>query len=196
MSNFWTVLGLHTLASLLVLSARHSSMCSLHSLDTFKTQAFYLLNFATVFSMLWFNKSDPGFITKGESLQGRVINQLQSCSKCQIFDDRPTLSRHCNACNRCVRGYDHHCFVLGNCVGQLNRRVFCMTLWMYVILMMAFGIILVHELADECRFKFIWWIALAMLISVNSLLLGYAAFHLWLLATGKTTSSALSSRKR
>lgn len=29
---------------------------------------------------------------------------------------------HCKYCNKCVRGLDHHCFYLHNCIGRQNYR--------------------------------------------------------------------------
>jgi hypothetical protein len=37
---------------------------------------------------------------------------------------RPPGARHCNGCGHCVAGYDHHCGVLGRCVGEGSLRAF------------------------------------------------------------------------
>ena len=37
---------------------------------------------------------------------------------------KPPKVSHCGTCNNCVRGFDHHCFLLNNCVGRRNMRAF------------------------------------------------------------------------
>lgn len=44
------------------------------------------------------------------------------CAVCRI--PRPVRSRHCRHCGRCVWRYDHHCFLLSNCVGEANHALF------------------------------------------------------------------------
>ena len=41
----------------------------------------------------------------------------------------PKMS-HCKTCNNCVRGFDHHCTFLNNCIGRRNIRVF---VWLLVL---------------------------------------------------------------
>mmetsp|Transcript_39348 Transcript_39348/g.60148 ORF Transcript_39348/g.60148 Transcript_39348/m.60148 type:complete len:153 (+) Transcript_39348:362-820(+) len=51
------------------------------------------------------------------------LPENRGCDKCGI-SKLPFRSKHCRDCNRCVRKYDHHCFWVGGCVGELNHRKF------------------------------------------------------------------------
>ena len=50
--------------------------------------------------------------------------------------------RHCVICNKCVKGYNHHCFWVNNCIGERNYFVFVcficfMTLYVIFILILS-----------------------------------------------------------
>lgn len=43
---------------------------------------------------------------------------------------QPLRAQHCKFCARCVAKFDHHCFVLGTCVGEKNHCRF----WWFLVL--------------------------------------------------------------
>lgn len=48
-----------------------------------------------------------------------VLTQpIKFCETCLIF--RPPRTIHCNICDCCIRGFDHHCLWLGTCIGYRN----------------------------------------------------------------------------
>lgn len=44
------------------------------------------------------------------------------CMECNVYK-RPDML-HCEYCFICVEGYDHHCGVIGMCVGDQNFKYF------------------------------------------------------------------------
>ncbi len=49
------------------------------------------------------------------------------CTTCQIR--RPLRASHCVVCQNCVLDFDHHCGVIGACVGRHNVRYFLTFVW-------------------------------------------------------------------
>ena len=46
------------------------------------------------------------------------------CEKCKIIKNTALLTHHCNECDICVEGYDHHCPWTGKCIGKGNAPFF------------------------------------------------------------------------
>ncbi len=47
---------------------------------------------------------------------------LVYCRTCRHL--RPSECSHCKVCDVCIRGFDHHCVVLGCCIGERNIGTF------------------------------------------------------------------------
>ena len=54
--------------------------------------------------------------------QRAVYYSQRNCETCKY--NRPAKASHCNTCQKCVNGWDHHCVALNNCVGRRNLRPF------------------------------------------------------------------------
>ena len=71
---------------------------------------------------------NPGFLKKEDDERLNIMNLLQMihpddiCPRCQVLTT--PRSQHCNICDKCVEGWDHHCPWLNNCVGTKNRNSF------------------------------------------------------------------------
>eukprot|EP00041_Stephanoeca_diplocostata_P026036 m.694027 g.694027 ORF g.694027 m.694027 type:complete len:348 (+) comp22877_c0_seq1:382-1425(+) len=75
---------------------------------------------------------DPDLIAKeytfGVSIPTREIDGVECrwCYTCKIW--RPPRTVHCSDCGFCIQHYDHHCGVIGTCVGKRNVRFFALLL--------------------------------------------------------------------
>lgn len=58
---------------------------------------------------------------KEVEIKGRKF-KLSYCQTCQMY--RPPRASHCSRCNNCVERFDHHCPMVGNCIGKRNYRYF------------------------------------------------------------------------
>lgn len=54
------------------------------------------------------------------------------CTICNTL--KPSRAHHCSKCKMCVLAFDHHCYMLGNCVGYYNKKSFILTVSYGVII--------------------------------------------------------------
>ena len=81
---------------------------------------------------------NPGFVEKHESindLENLLIQKensfLDFCFKCSIFKSHNI--KHCVICDKCCKGFDHHCLWLDNCIGKNNYIYFILILYILFV---------------------------------------------------------------
>lgn len=69
---------------------------------------------------------DPNMIiidTRPDEFMLQMISSDERfCNRCSIIREKGTV--HCSDCCVCIRNYDHHCIVIGKCIGGGNILYF------------------------------------------------------------------------
>lgn len=96
-----------------------------------------LLSSLTIGSYLLTSLNNPGIVTarypyrdsrknSNEDIEMHGENSMNNhngfCHQCEIF--RRLTTYHCQDCNVCIEGYDHHCPWSGKCIGRGNLKQF------------------------------------------------------------------------
>eukprot|EP00798_Chlamydomonas_sp_ICE-L_P011452 gene11452-34162_t len=79
--------------------------------------------------------SDAG-VGSSSSNKGDEGHVRGMCSACGALQVQHAAMKHCNLCGRCVLFWDHHCYVIGSCIGQRNHGPFWLFLLNQVVLIM------------------------------------------------------------
>ena len=95
--------------------------------QNFYYQIFWLLMVSLFVSFYIINKSDPGFIEPKDNLTWlemveNNMNINDYCPYCRI--KKTKRIKHCHICKKCIKGFDHHCNWIDNCVGENNKKRF------------------------------------------------------------------------
>ena len=90
-------------------------------------QIFWFLIVSLFISFYITNKSDPGFVDPKDNLTWlemveNKVNINDYCPYCRI--KKTNKIKHCHVCKRCIKGFDHHCNWIDNCVGDNNKTRF------------------------------------------------------------------------
>lgn len=119
-----------------------------------------------------------------------MIMKLMPCNGCQHckISELPLRSKHCNKCERCIRTYDHHCQLIGSCIGENNHFSFVLFLFCQSLtfILGIFG--LMKRISVQKYFvKFLIFGYLAIFGFIVSVFCIYFIFHMYLVLTNQTT---------
>lgn len=127
------------------------------------------------------------------------FNAIQWCEKCNIV--QPLRTKHCRRCDRCVARYDHHCSLIGVCIGEKNLSLFIgflffqstEILWAFFLCLngVPFGSIM----KDQVAINIALCIGSMMLGVFFVISFGMLCFHCYLLFTNQTTWEVMKGYK-
>lgn len=69
---------------------------------------------------------DPGIVVLSPNYMYDQHDEQSSdwCEKCSVSQLRRYRIRHCDECDLCIEGIDHHCPWVGKCIGKKNMKWF------------------------------------------------------------------------
>ncbi|KAL7686733.1 putative cyclase-associated protein CAP/septum formation inhibitor MinC [Plasmopara halstedii] len=116
---------------------------------------------------------------------------LHFCNECHVF--QPLRTKHCKDCARCTRQYDHHCDCVGTCVGENNRRIFLLYLFLQIVEAIVMIQVTSQAFTEENNvndwfktntlFIILWFFLMCVLLIVIPLL----SFQVYLISTNQTS---------
>ncbi|XP_059407067.1 palmitoyltransferase ZDHHC15A isoform X2 [Carassius carassius] len=127
----------------------------------------------------------------------KAAGAIRFCHHCQLI--KPDRCHHCSVCQMCVLKMDHHCPWLNNCIGFSNYKFFLLFLLyslLYCLLIIAtvtptFIQLWLGKLFDSCvKLHVLFLTLVSAMFAVTLCFLLF--FHIWLLASNKTTLEWLS----
>ena len=119
-----------------------------------------------------------------------MIMKLMPCNGCKYckISELPLRSNHCKKCDRCIRKYDHHCKLIGSCIGENNHFSFVLFLFCQSLTFILGIIGLIKRLTVQKSYVkiiiFGYFGIFGFIVSVLSI---YCFFHLYLLLTNQTS---------
>ena len=100
----------------------------------------YLITLLTVISLFKL------YCTNIQSQRIGLKKDPNTCQQCYTIKRADIV--HCSDCDCCVEGYDHHCGVVGVCIGDSNFKYFSMFISYGGVLLMVVGVsVLVYGLS-------------------------------------------------
>jgi palmitoyltransferase len=124
-----------------------------YNFDIYKI-IFIIINIIFFLCFILLSTSDPGYIKKNIgidwiSLVIKNYNINRICPYCKV--NKIFLSKHCFICNHCVQEQNHHCNMIGNCIGKENMKfylffLFCCFVYFLFEYFISFKIFLIYEI--------------------------------------------------
>ena len=131
--------------------------------------------------------SDSSIKLKYSPLMIMKLMPCNGCKHCKIME-LPLRSFHCPICQRCVRTYDHHSKLIGNCIGENNHLVFILFLFSQSSTFILSTFILMKRYFYQQYFIKVLIIAyISIVFFIVSIFTFTIIFHLYLIITNQTS---------
>ena len=140
--------------------------------------------------------SDSSIKLKYTPLMIMKLMPCNGCKHCKIME-LPLRSYHCPTCERCIRTYDHHCKLIGNCIGENNHLSYVLFLFNQSITFILGIIGLIKRYFFQINFviKILIIIYIGIIFFFISIFIFNFIFHMYLLITNQTTFEIFCKEK-
>eukprot|EP00040_Diaphanoeca_grandis_P015399 m.78586 g.78586 ORF g.78586 m.78586 type:complete len:383 (+) comp25130_c0_seq1:170-1318(+) len=192
----WVNFGVHSLmcSLMLVLLSLYNTKFrqAALDLDLLYVAGWLFILFLAMLSFHRASRGDPGFVdTFSDNTPCNAAleeNPDRWCRLCQ--QSKPIRAKHCFACKRCVRRFDHHCPYLGQCVGERNAGAFTITMVLHTTITM-FSLVSLWAAFQTTPYGMVanLPLATAIFVCVCGVVIAtvLSAIHIYLALTGTTT---------
>ena len=116
------------------------------------------------------------------------LMQSNGCTACNIAK-LPLRSHHCEKCERCVKSFDHHCWILAGCVGENNKAEFIIYLFFqtFSLVFSSIGITKIMSRRINEGTLYILTFVFSILCLLGIIFFWIFIFHLYTLFTNQTS---------
>lgn len=91
---------------------------------------------------------NPGIIYSDSEIIN--YNEKIYCADCKyLYPNTNIKMQHCFTCGVCICNYDHHCGVIGKCVGKYNTKLFLLFILILCLFMTSLYLILFNFIFKE-----------------------------------------------
>lgn len=134
------------------------------------------------------NEQNPNINLEATPIMYINLMPDNGCEICHILK-MPLRSHHCEKCERCVKGFDHHCWILAGCIGENNRFAFIIFLLFQTISIIcsAIGIEKIMRRQNIEGIIYILTLLFSFMCLFGIIFFWIFIYHLFLLFTNQTT---------
>lgn len=164
-------------------------------------------------TMLIITRNKPGYLEKDkiqeEDLQKKTLSPTvenahfnfestpivhynlmpdNGCETCNITK-LPLRSHHCEKCQRCVKSFDHHCWILAGCIGENNKVEFIIFLFFQTLSLICSSIGITKIMSRQINegTVYILTFIFSILCLLGVMFFWIFIFHLYTLFTNQTS---------
>jgi palmitoyltransferase len=156
--------------------------------DNFALPCFAFLGLKTLGIFLFFTIAKYQSIVSNSAELPEVSWNRPSQTFCEICQITPGFRiKHCKKCEKCISMYDHHCFWVGCCIGELNHTRFVAYLLIESSCIWWVFVSSFSGLIEGTEGYGAFVVAIALTVVFGTLVTSLGLFHFYLVSTCSTT---------